>query len=47
MTPKLHTSVTWLKRRFLEQNKTIAEMAKEAKVTEMTIRRALEKAELI
>jgi predicted transcriptional regulator len=47
MTQKLHTSKTWLKRRFVEQGKTIAEMATEARVTEMTIRRALEKEGLI
>jgi predicted transcriptional regulator len=46
MTQKLHTSVTWLRRRFIEQSKTIAEMAKEAGVTEMTIRRSLEKANI-
>lgn len=47
MVQKLHTSVDWLRRRFITQNKTIEEMAKEANVAPLTIRRALQKAELI
>ena len=43
MKPKLHTSVAWLRQRYLYDKKTIEEMAKEAGVAEMTIRRALEK----
>jgi DNA-binding MurR/RpiR family transcriptional regulator len=40
---KLHTSRAWLHKRFLLEKMSIEDMAKEAKVTEMTIRRALEK----
>ncbi len=47
MSQKLYTSVAWLKLRFVTQGKTIEEMAKEARVVPMTIRRALEAAELI
>lgn len=47
MTQKLHNSVAWLKMRFVTQGKTIEEMAKEAGVVPMTIRRALESNGLI
>lgn len=47
MSQKLHTSVAWLKLRYVTQGRTIEEMATEARVTSMTIRRALEAAELI
>lgn len=40
---KLHASKTWLVQRFKFEKKSIAEMALEAQVTEMTIRRALER----
>jgi DNA-binding MurR/RpiR family transcriptional regulator len=40
---KLYKSAAWLRQRFLLDKKTIAEMAAEAQVTEMTIRRMLEK----
>lgn len=43
MSVKLHTSKAWLQKRFIEEGKTVKEIAEEAKVTEMTIRRALEK----
>lgn len=43
MKTKLHLSVAWLRQRFLLDKKTIEEMSVEAKVTPMTIRRALEK----
>ena len=43
MKPKLHTSPAWLRKRFLLDKKTIEEMAEEAGVNPMTIRRALEK----
>lgn len=42
MSQKLHTSYAWLKLRYITEKKTIIEMAKEAKVVPMTIRRALE-----
>lgn len=42
MVQKLYTSYDWLRLRFIVQNKSMADMAKEAKVTEMTIRRALQ-----
>ena len=44
---KLHTSVAWLRRRYLHDKKTITEMSREAGVSEMTIRRALEREGLI
>jgi hypothetical protein len=44
---KLYQSKAWLRQRFLYDKKSIAEMAKEASVTEMTIRRALEKERLL
>lgn len=46
MVQKLYTSVAWLKLRYVTQNKTIEEMAAEARVAPMTIRRALEAAGL-
>lgn len=46
MNSGLHKSSTWLVKRRLSQGKTVEEMAKEAGVTTMTIRRALEKAGL-
>lgn len=39
---KLHTSIAWLTQRYLLDKKSIEEMAIEAKVAEMTIRRALQ-----
>lgn len=42
MSQKLYRSYGWLHRRFVVDRKSIAEMAKEAGVVEMTIRRALE-----
>lgn len=42
----LHHSTAWLRKRFITDRKTIEEMAKEAKVEPMTIRRALRKAGL-
>ena len=47
MSQKLYNSDAWLKLRFVQQRKSIADMAKEAGVTEMTIRRALQAAGLI
>ena len=47
MAQKLYNSVAWLRLRFVEQHKTIEEMAKEANVVPMTIRRALESSGLI
>lgn len=47
MGQKLHTSIAWLRLRYIIQSKTIEEMAKEAGVTTMTIRRALDTAGLI
>lgn len=47
MVQKLHTSYAWLHRRFIHEHKSIEEMAKEAKVAPLTIRRALQKADLI
>lgn len=44
---RLYHSDAWLRLRRVQQRKTIAEMAKEAGVTEMTIRRALQAAGLI
>ena len=40
---KLHKSAAWLRKRFIQDNKTIEEMAREAGVQPMTIRRALER----
>jgi len=47
MSQKLYTSEAWLKLRFVQQGKNIADMAKEARVSEMTIRRALQAAGLL
>lgn len=47
MVQKLHHSYNWLKTRYVVQGKTIDEMAKEAGVVPMTIRRALNAAGLI
>jgi hypothetical protein len=47
MSQKLYHSFEWLKLRFVTQRKTIEEMATEAKVVPMTIRRALESNGLI
>lgn len=38
---KFYDNVNWLRKRFVTDGKTIAEMASEAKCAEMTIRRAL------
>ncbi len=43
----LHKNVLWLKKRYVEQENSIATMALEANVSERTIRRALKKAGLI
>jgi len=47
MSRKIHTSHDWLKLRFIIQGKSMSEMAKEAGVSVMTIRRALESSGLI
>lgn len=47
MKPKLYSSKNWLEQRFVTEGKTIAEMAKEARCSGLTIRRALESAGLI
>lgn len=47
MSQKLYTSVAWLRLRFVYERKSVADMAKEAKVSEMTIRRALTTAGLM
>jgi DeoR/GlpR family transcriptional regulator of sugar metabolism len=44
---KLHASRAWLIQRYLHDRKTIEEMAKEAKTSQMTIRRMLEKEKLL
>jgi DeoR/GlpR family transcriptional regulator of sugar metabolism len=41
---KLYTSKAWLTQRYLHDKKSVEEMAQEAKTSQMTIRRALEKA---
>lgn len=41
---KLYNSKDWLKRRYIEQNKSIQEMADECNVALNTIRSALKKA---
>jgi hypothetical protein len=46
MKPKLYKSRTWLYKRRVTEGKTVEEMAKEAKTSEMSIRRALEQAGL-
>lgn len=47
MAYKMYKSVVWLRKRYVEEHKSIEEMAKEAGVASMTIRRALEEAGLI
>lgn len=47
MAQKLHTSIAWLRLKYITQGRSIEEMAKEADVVPMTIRRALESAGLI
>lgn len=47
MSQKLYMSEAWLKLRFVQQRKSIAVMAQEARVSEMTIRRALQAAGLL
>lgn len=47
MSQKLHKSYAWLHRRYVHEHKSISEMAREARVTEMTIRRALTTAGLM
>ena len=44
---KLYESQTWLYRRYVVQKKTVTEIAKECKVSAMTIQRHLEKFGLI
>jgi len=47
MGQKLYHSEAWLRLRYITQRASISEMAKEAEVSEMTIRRALESNGLI
>ncbi len=47
MSQKLHTSIAWLKLRYVIERKSIKNMAEEARVSEMTIRRALNTAGLM
>lgn len=47
MVGKLYESQAWLRLRYTMDKKSIPEMAEEAKCSVMTIRRALEKAQLI
>jgi DeoR/GlpR family transcriptional regulator of sugar metabolism len=47
MAQKLHASISWLRLKYITQGKSIEEIAKEANVVPMTIRRALESAGLI
>lgn len=42
MSQRLYRSYAWLHRRYVYAHRSISEMAKEADVSEMTIRRALE-----
>ena len=44
---KLYQSQTWMYRRYVVQKKTVIEIAKECKVSAMTIQRALDKFGLI
>jgi transposase len=44
---KPYKSKAWLRRRFVIENKSIPDIAKECNVSEMTIRRQLEEFELI
>lgn len=41
MSVKVYDSISWLRKRFIVDGKTIAEMAIEANCAQMTIRRAL------
>ena len=43
----LYTDVSWLRKRYVSEKKTIQEMAKEAGCSHMTIQRYLEKYGLI
>lgn len=43
----LVSSMAWLRKRFLEDKRTMAEMAREAQVSERTIRRALKEKGII
>lgn len=43
MQTKLYLNEAWLRRRLVTQKKTLAEVAKECNVTELTIRRAADK----
>lgn len=47
MKVKVYDSIAWLKKRFIQEGKTIDQMATEADVNSMTIRRALQKNGLI
>lgn len=47
MSQKLYNSVAWLRLRWVNERKSIADMAREARVSEMTIRRALASAGLM
>lgn len=44
---KLYENINWLKKRYINEKKTITEMAKEAGCSHMTIQRYLEKHGLI
>lgn len=44
---KLYDSKTWLVKRWVVEGKSLSEMAEEAKVSPLTIRRSLEKHDLI
>jgi len=47
MRPKLHNSNTWLRKRYVDEGKTIEEMAVEAGCSKLTIRRRLQDLGLI
>lgn len=47
MKPKLQASLAWLKKRWLEERKTMEEMAKEAGCSVQTIRRRLRETGLL
>jgi len=44
---KLETSLAWLRKKFIDDHKSIAEIAREAKCSEATIRRRLREYRLI
>lgn len=47
MSNGLEKSAAWLKKKFVEDRKTLTEMATEAKCSERTIRRALKELGLL